>query len=190
VAIYSCLAFSRPVTDTVSVKAEASAVQQAADAQHHASITHIADVEDSVLQEEESVQMYTNRPDLLPSGWTECKGQETKQMVEPRVSEIAVQTPEIDDDRSLRSKTQVGPGPFNYILRQSRDNGPVSVSDIAATGPITPPESESMPIDESSSPSTSEVTGTSNDEGTADSDSTSSMKPPMHTARKKRCTEV
>ena len=118
----------------------------------------------------------------------EHKGQETKQMVEPRVSEIAVQTPEIDDDRSLRSETQVGPGPFNYILRQSRDNGLVSVSDIAATGPITPLESELMPIDKSSS--ASEVTGASNDEGTADSNSTSSVKPPICTARKKCHAEV
>jgi len=52
--------------DEASAELEASVAQQAADTQHCASIAHIADVEDSVMEEEESVRTYTNRPDLRP----------------------------------------------------------------------------------------------------------------------------
>jgi hypothetical protein len=52
--------------DEASAELEASVAQQAADTQHRASIAHIADVEDPVMEEEESVRMYTNRPDLRP----------------------------------------------------------------------------------------------------------------------------
>jgi hypothetical protein len=52
--------------DKASAEAEASAARQAADTQHHASVARIAEIEDSVMQEEEGNQVHTNRPDLCP----------------------------------------------------------------------------------------------------------------------------
>ena len=49
-----------------SAEAEASAARQAVETQRHASIVHIADIEDLVMQEEECIQAHANRPDLRP----------------------------------------------------------------------------------------------------------------------------